>query len=290
MKINNKKIIVSTLALAMGAALAGSISGSVAWYQYSTRASAQVAGVSAGTARNLQIKEGTGSYSNHINLGTKNFRPVSYKAGSFYEHPVYKTAQQKEVSTNEITLSDGITKVVAYAEYSFVFKCEDNGVQVAKDIYLTYLQIENTSTGEDVTPAVRIAIDAENDFLVSNAGGDTATKGKLDIGGKEGTLDKDGWDADDVNGNEVEYTTGADKYSTVQPSAVVADATDPYAFNNKSGRLLTTTKESGDSVAVNVKIWLEGWQLFNSSAVWGQEYIAQNFSVNMQFACEAEAN
>ena len=56
MKINNKKIIVSTLALAMGAALAGSISGSVAWYQYSTRASAQIAGSAAGTARNLYVK------------------------------------------------------------------------------------------------------------------------------------------------------------------------------------------------------------------------------------------
>ena len=55
MKISNKKIIVSTLALAMGAALAGSISGSVAWYQYSTRATARMAATSAGTSRNLQI-------------------------------------------------------------------------------------------------------------------------------------------------------------------------------------------------------------------------------------------
>ena len=290
MKINNKKIIVSTLALAMGAALAGSISGSVAWYQYSTRASAQVAGVSAGTARNLQISSDDGAHwSNHVDLGSKKFRPVSYNAGTFYEHPVYKTAQQKAVSTNELTASDS-SKVVAYAEYNFVFKCEDNGAQVVKDIYLSYLEIKHTGGdgSKDITPAVRIAIDADNDFLVSNAGGDTLTQGNLDIGGAVG-IDKDGWDANDVNGNAVVYTTGAEKYTTVQPSAVVADTTDPYAFANTSGRLMTATKASGNSVAVNVKIWLEGWQKFSDSAVWDQEYINQNFAVNMQFACEADA-
>lgn len=57
MKTNNaKKIVVSVLALAMGAGLAGSISGSVAWYQYSTRTTAQLQGVSAGATRNLRLR------------------------------------------------------------------------------------------------------------------------------------------------------------------------------------------------------------------------------------------
>ena len=37
MKKNLSKVIVPTLAIAIGAAIAGSISGTVAWYQYSTR-------------------------------------------------------------------------------------------------------------------------------------------------------------------------------------------------------------------------------------------------------------
>ncbi len=73
MKTNNKKkVVVSVLALAMGAGLAGSISGSVAWYQYSTRTTAQLEGVSAGTSRNLQvrIKDG-GTYNAENNYGFK---------------------------------------------------------------------------------------------------------------------------------------------------------------------------------------------------------------------------
>ena len=63
MKTNNtKKIVVSVLALAMGAGLAGSISGSVAWYQYSTRATAQLQGVSTGTSRNLKVRIADGDY------------------------------------------------------------------------------------------------------------------------------------------------------------------------------------------------------------------------------------
>ena len=52
----NKKIIVSTLALAMGAALAGSVSGTVAWFQYSTRAQAAYVGVTAHCSEMLEIQ------------------------------------------------------------------------------------------------------------------------------------------------------------------------------------------------------------------------------------------
>ena len=56
MKMNNKKIIVSTLALAMGAALAGSVSGTVAWFQYSTRAQAAYIGATAHCSEALEVK------------------------------------------------------------------------------------------------------------------------------------------------------------------------------------------------------------------------------------------
>ena len=52
----NKKIIVSTLALAMGAALAGSVSGTVAWFQYSTRAQAAFIGTTAHCSEMLEIQ------------------------------------------------------------------------------------------------------------------------------------------------------------------------------------------------------------------------------------------
>ena len=56
MKLNKNKIIVSALALAIGTSLAGSISGTVAWYQYSTRANVAYVGEASGFSSNLQMR------------------------------------------------------------------------------------------------------------------------------------------------------------------------------------------------------------------------------------------
>ena len=52
----NKKIIVPALSLLAGASLIGSVSGTVAWYQYSTRANVSYIGSSAGVTGNLQVR------------------------------------------------------------------------------------------------------------------------------------------------------------------------------------------------------------------------------------------
>ena len=364
MKINNKKVIISTLALAMGAALAGSVSGSVAWYQYSTRVAATINGTSAGTSRNLQISKDAGAnYAQYVSFDAKNFRPVSAVADGtgkavdhFVEHPVYQYKTLPTVTDNEVTTDEVLT--VAYAEYSLVFKCEDTvgGVkgQVAKDVYLSALRIVNNGS-KDVTPAVRIAIDGTNDFLVSATAGDTNTEGYLDLNNNtnddtmaidcqdtapaaavagsalaNGADGADGVDyyerasssegagylndgtykytfagtGDAVHADEdnkyftmtdvgsgdpkVTYTSGADKYTTVDASSVVVDKTDAYEFSGTDNKDLTTTKVSGASEAVTVKIWLEGWQALGGSTLWDTAYQAQNFEIQMQFACEAE--
>ena len=57
MKILSKnKIIVSALALCIGASLAGSVSGTIAWYQYSTRANVAFIGEAGGFSGNLQMR------------------------------------------------------------------------------------------------------------------------------------------------------------------------------------------------------------------------------------------
>ena len=305
MKINNKKIIVSTLALAMGAALAGSISGSVAWYQYSTRAAAGFTGTSAGTSRNLQVAEavtaGDPAWSNYVDLGTANFRPVSIVAdattnsksvSAWKEHPVYQVPTLPALTDNEKTYN-GLT-TVAYAEYKLVFKIDENtngtAGNVAKDIYLSKLNIVYNGSGNDVTPAVRIAIDGTKDFIVAPTAGATTTAGNLDIGGKIGSLDTSDWDTQDgTEANKITYTSGADQYTAVAPSSVIVDAdTNPYSFAD-ANKVLTATKADGSaSEEVNIKIWIEGWQPLGTKTVWDNAYMNQNFSVQMQFACEAD--
>lgn len=67
MKSRFNKIVIPTLAICLGAALAGSISGTVAWYQYSTRASTAYLGTTAGTAGNLKLRiKGTNDWLNSL--------------------------------------------------------------------------------------------------------------------------------------------------------------------------------------------------------------------------------
>ena len=70
MKIKKKSIIIPAFALLIGASLAGSISGTVAWYQYSTRVNAAYVGVSGGTSGNLQIKLGDGEWTTRLTKET----------------------------------------------------------------------------------------------------------------------------------------------------------------------------------------------------------------------------
>ena len=56
MKLNKNKIIVSALALVIGTSLAGSVTGTLAWYQYSTRANVSFIGQSSGFSSNLQMR------------------------------------------------------------------------------------------------------------------------------------------------------------------------------------------------------------------------------------------
>ena len=56
MKFSKNKIIVSALALAIGASLAGSVGSTIAWYQYSTRANVSFLGQASGISGNLQMR------------------------------------------------------------------------------------------------------------------------------------------------------------------------------------------------------------------------------------------
>ena len=63
MQINKIKFIVATLIACSTVALAGSISSTIAWYQYSTRVSAVYLGASAGAKGNLKIRiKGTNNW------------------------------------------------------------------------------------------------------------------------------------------------------------------------------------------------------------------------------------
>ena len=57
-KMKKRRIIIPSLSILAVASMAGSLAGTIAWYQYSTRATASVAGTDASTYGNLQLAFG----------------------------------------------------------------------------------------------------------------------------------------------------------------------------------------------------------------------------------------
>ena len=115
MKTNKKHIIIPALMMSVGVGLVGSISGTVAWYQYSTRVQTSYMSASAKCAENLQISltgedddYHTELTSAQIKTGAQlvdtadetkgkwdgsNFQPVTpgnKTDGSMYGHPIYQ--------------------------------------------------------------------------------------------------------------------------------------------------------------------------------------------------------
>ena len=182
MKMNSKKIIVSTLALVMGAALAGSISGTVAWYQYSTRSTVAFNGASAHCTENLQIRIRQAGQEFKSDLTTKDIAdyltsisrtnankltPVTPAAGSLAADAVassFKAGAEYQKAIANWRDAGGEDYIVLPLE----LRVRDNDGKgssfLAKKIYLSDLTIaaarSNDAAKADMSSAVRVGIES----------------------------------------------------------------------------------------------------------------------------------
>ena len=292
MKINNKKIIVSTLALAMGAALAGSISGSVAWYQYSTRASASVSGTTAGTSRELLVRVGDSEFAQHLPSATILSKAIAGGDGELL--PVGAVIASNEVSSfvgNPVYQYEDLPVIDhGYIQYKLGFKCVDtttSAAQVAKKVFLTGL---NVTVDSSLEAAVRIALsDGTNKYVMSKTEGTTTTQGNLDMNGN-GVKDTDEFDQADSGSSKITYKSGsqASYTTTAWGDLLTSFGTDPYT--EPSGATpVTTTKEGSDVAEVTVSIWIEGWQDLNSKNCWElADALNKTVQVDMRFEVQAD--
>ena len=222
MKIKKKSIIIPAFALLIGASLAGSISGTVAWYQYSTRVNAAYVGVSGGTSGNLQIKLGDGEWGTRLTkeqiatyIASSDYgsavQPITsgsmVKDGAipanFYLNPVY--GQGDAYAENWMKASKGnyivLPLQLRYVERDGTKENSVDAKNVAKEVYLSDLLIQDdaANAAEDLSDAIRFHINAYADAdalvpanhvnrLISKKGGTTVTNGKLDLDG-DGVLD-----------------------------------------------------------------------------------------------------
>ena len=226
MNIKKKSIIIPAFALLIGASLAGSITGTVAWYQYSTRVQTAYVGVSGGTSGNLQIRLAGGEWSTRLtkeaiqtyvsgsDYGAKVLPITSGDMdkddalpANFYLNPIY--GQDGAYATNW-QKADKANYVVLPLQLRYVERDGDkegganDAKNIAKEVFLSDLLIQEDKANtanvkEDLSDAIRFHIDAfaeadrntpanHTNRLISKNGGTTVTEGKLDLDG-DGVLD-----------------------------------------------------------------------------------------------------
>ena len=200
MKLNKNKIIVSALALVIGTSLAGSVTGTLAWYQYSTRANVSFIGQSSGISGNLQMRfkgETDTKWRTRITwqemaaqLAANNYAddivPITFgEMDKNDELPDKCYLQPKYLESDMADWYEA--KAKNYAQFTLQLRYnERDGVEegeqgqekdeknIAKDVYLSKLVIKNDSSNtaahkEDLSDAVRVHISSSYKAMENNA-------------------------------------------------------------------------------------------------------------------------
>jgi len=320
--MKKNRLIVPALTLLAGLTLAGSISGTIAWYQYSTRANGAYLGMSGGTTGNLQLrldggewltrltKNDIASYLAANNLGQK-VQPITSGdmdkddalPADFYRNPIAGKGEyskwQKADESNYVSLP---------LELRFVERNGSGENNVAKDVYLSDLYIAaddaNGTAKKDLSDAIRFHVASDDGVnqinrLISKNGGSIAVNGKLDLDG-DGELDQaytgnkygfgDGNQLVDViygEGNQVAYAAKVEDGLLVKTNEDDLDL-DELELNGASKSIGKTLASSSEYLKVNITIWVEGWQEFANSPIWDADYIDSQFDIGFEFATDIE--
>lgn len=321
MKMN--KIIIPAAMLAVGVALVGSISSTLAWYQYSTKAQAAYIGTSVGQSENLEIQKKDTKWATNLpsseveklagaDVKAKNLIPVTPRIAG--DGNLAKDAALPNAVTFENSIETGVARYGEQrgdVETNFVqftlkirYKKTDSAVSYeAKKLKLVDLTIGDSTANNqqnqgDLYKAIRVHFSAgESNRLYANNGVaedetiTTATYGNLDTG-NNGSYDKGlGYEWEEQSQQNVMYGIEDSQQVAYNTSYHVGDATN---LNWEIGTL--PTDEYG--LSLTVTIWLEGWQKLSAvpqgnaertgeqpqSAMWDpQKYVNKKFNVGMRF-------
>ena len=241
MQINKTKFIVAALITCSTAALLGSVSSTIAWYQYSTRVSAVYLGASAGAKGNLRIRiKGTDTWMNdltHVDVAEylsaqhigQLVTPIT--SGPMNADDAIKTDDNGDmvfyqnpdggVPTERVGYDNQTWKIADNSMYVSIplelcFRNEDleNKPFLEKDVYISDLLIQGDWRNsvdpdykkEDLSSSVRVHISSYQSNDQSQNHADTSLNRLISKDGgtvlTEGYLDLDG------DGELDEYLTG----------------------------------------------------------------------------------
>ena len=229
MKFNKTNFVVAALSMCCGAALIGSISSTIAWYQFTTRVTAVLVGASTGEKSNLKIRiKGANAWNTDltfrdideylasVNKGQKvtpitsgpmnaddslqrdeNNQPV------FYQNPSEEDVERVPYTSPSWRKADDSMFVSIPLELSYIQKAEGKEQFLEKEVYISNLLIQEdyknrNNAKKDLSEAIRVHIysyqtndqqNTELNRLISKNGGTVLTEGHLDVGG-DGNLDE----------------------------------------------------------------------------------------------------
>ena len=259
-----RKVVIASLALLTGAAVAGSVTSTVAWFQYAVRAQIAYTGTTSHCTKMLRISADNGAtWGTDLNLNDLNtnpFPPITTGEqekdealpAKFYAQPNYR---QGAYENWFIASSD------MYAQFDILVKVNDGNAQstqIANDVYLTDVTIQDavTAGAPDLSNALRVHVATSDNkyFLFAKDDTPTAVGGYLDIN-NDNQYDTNGYEWDSslvVYGKADAYQTA---YAT-DDSSIIASEDSKGVISG--GTAIGTTSTSG-YLTVTVTIWLEGW-------------------------------
>lgn len=310
MKIN-KKLIVASLSTALGLGIVGSVTGTVAWYQYSTKAITSIVGANASQSGLLRISTDDNNYKKDLyttdilgaaenaesNNFSGNFEPVTFggvaKDGAM-PSDAYLNPRLGHQPLNEWKAAKG--KNYEYLQYDLYLKAEKYD-ETANDyipvaglpIYLSNMEIINGTVGKDIADAVfvHIAVDGGDNFLISRTGADVNTYGELDLDNDSHNDPYFGYQpdiADPAHYNDpVAYGTDGTKntsYSVIAgANSIISPRGDDGRIDPATATKLCDTIDGG--IKLTVTIWLEGWAM---AQLWNPTQTANaQFKIGMTF-------
>lgn len=315
MKTRKIKLGAIMLSSARGLAFIGSIGGTIAWYQYSTLATAAVSGSSAKCTENLQVAVGTGEGLTFKSSLTTNdianylkttraeadqetvtvLKPVTagnqernaelngLKSNPVYQHGPY-TDWEDAVNTDYVTFPLTFRVLDIDGKNSNTLLNRDSKLGLS-DITIEGKDVAgNEAEGKtDISSAIRVHFSSKDgaadvNRLVSKKGGETVTHGHLDLNGDgaDDTMAKYEWDN---SSTAIDYGSADSKETSY--SAAEMSAKDGINYTNYIGVI-----PANQTLTVNVTIFREGWQVLEGSttAIWdATKVIGANYRVGRSF-------
>ena len=317
MKTRKTKLAAIMLSSARGLAFIGSIGGTIAWYQYSTLATAAVSGSSAKCTENLQVAVGTGEgltfksslTTNDISAYLQNTRAEADKETVTVLKPATAGNQDKNATLNGLK-SNPVYQHGPYADWEDavntdyvtfpltfrVLDIDGNSsnssntlLNRASKLGLSDITIEgkaaagNEAEGKtDISSAIRVHFsskDGDDDVnrLVSKDGVETVTHGPLDLNGDRAADTTAKYEWD--QGTAIDYGSADSKETSY--SAAEMSTKEGINYTNYIGVI-----PANQTLTVNVTIFREGWQVLegSTSAIWeATKVIGANYRVGRSF-------